>query len=73
MICFNLKSQNQNANDNFLIADDGTKLFVKKTDEGPIYIFIHGVSGAWSKSFEDLKVNKLESDLSMVYYDQRGS
>ena len=72
LICFNLNAQNKTTKDDFLITDDGIKLFVKKSGKGPICIFIHGGPGAWSESFEYLKGNNLETNLSMVYYDQRG-
>jgi len=64
--------QGQSKMNDYLTTDDGTKLFVKKSGTGPICIFIHGGPGAWSKSFERLKGNNLETNLSMVYYDQRG-
>lgn len=62
----------QSSVDQYLTTDDGAKLFVKKSGNGAICIFIHGGPGAWSKSFEDLKGRNLERNLSMVYYDQRG-
>ncbi len=72
LIGINLNAQDQINKTNFLTTDDGTKLFVKKSGSGPLCIFIHGGPGAWSKSFEDLKGNNLEHNLTMVYYDQRG-
>ena len=59
-------------NGNHLITDDGTQLYVKKSGEGPLCIFVHGGPGAWSGSFEKLKGENLEKKLTMVYYDQRG-
>ena len=56
-----------------VLTSDQVKLYSKKSGNGPVCIFIHGGPGAWSSSFENLGGNKLESDLSMVYYDQRGS
>jgi len=58
--------------ENHLITDDGTQLYVKKSGEGPLCIFVHGGPGAWSGSFEKLKGKNLEKKLAMVYYDQRG-
>ncbi|MCD6113123.1 MAG: alpha/beta hydrolase [Bacteroidales bacterium] len=72
LIWINLNAQNQTKKNDFLITDDSTMLFVTKSGSGPICIFIHGGPGAWSKSFEDMKGNNLETNLSMVYYDQRG-
>lgn len=70
--CLGLQLFAQSRGDQFLTTDDGAKLFVKKSGNGAICIFIHGGPGAWSKSFEDLKGRNLERNLSMVYYDQRG-
>ncbi|WP_419869843.1 alpha/beta fold hydrolase [Chryseobacterium sp. CT-SW4] len=58
---------------NFILTSDHVKLYSKKSGKGPLCIFIHGGPGAWSSSFENLGGNKLESNLTMVYYDQRGS
>ncbi len=68
----NLNSQTQSDKNEFVTSKDGTKLFVKKSGQGPVCIFIHGGPGAWSESFEKLKGNSLEEQLTMVYYDQRG-
>ncbi|WP_416307484.1 alpha/beta fold hydrolase [Neptunicella sp. SCSIO 80796] len=73
LCCFNLSAEEQTVQDNFLVTDDGTELFVKKSGQGPVCIFIHGGPGAWSQSFEQLKGNRLEDQLTMIYYDQRGS
>jgi len=72
LICLCLQVQAQTDKPEFLSTDDGTRLFVKKSGNGPVCIFVHGGPGAWSKSFEDLKGNRLETSLAMVYYDQRG-
>jgi len=69
---FSMRLNGQTSSDNYISAKDGTRLFVKKSGNGAICIFIHGGPGAWSKSFEDLKGSNLEQHLSMVYYDQRG-
>lgn len=68
----NLNAQAQTDKNNFLITTDGTRLFVQKSGDGPICIFIHGGPGAWSESFRKLRGNNLEKRLTMVYYDQRG-
>ncbi|ATL49192.1 alpha/beta hydrolase [Chitinophaga caeni] len=73
LVCIGMHVQGQTKmSDSLLTADDGTRLFVKKSGNGPICIFIHGGPGAWSKSFEELKGKNLETNLSMVYYDERG-
>ena len=55
-IFINLKAQVPTKKDSFLITDDGTELFVQKSGDGPVCIFIHGGPGAWSKTFKDLGV-----------------
>ncbi|UAY55652.1 alpha/beta hydrolase [Arachidicoccus terrestris] len=72
LICIGMAVQAQTKKTDYLTTDDSTRLFVKKSGKGPICIFIHGGPGAWSKSFEELKGRNLETNLSMVYYDQRG-
>lgn len=54
-------------------TSDGTKLFTKVSGRGELCIYVHGGPGMWSDSFENLKGKNLESQLKMVYYDQRGS
>jgi proline iminopeptidase len=56
----------------FITTSDKVKLFVKISGDGPVCIFVHGGPGAWSKSFEDMRGNRLEKKLRMVYLDQRG-
>lgn len=70
---FNHTVKAQDKESHFILTSDKVKLYTKKSGKGPIAIFIHGGPGAWSTSFENLGGNKLESDLTMVYYDQRGS
>lgn len=72
LVCVGMGAQGQSRINDYLTTDDGTKLFVKKSGNGPICIFIHGGPGAWSKSFDRLKGENLETNLSMAYYDQRG-
>lgn len=72
LICLGMSVYGQSKMADYLTTDDSTRLFVKKSGKGPICIFIHGGPGAWSRSFEELKGNNLETSLSMVYYDQRG-
>ncbi|MGE7774812.1 alpha/beta fold hydrolase [Chitinophaga sp. NPDC101104] len=59
--------------DSSIITSDGVKLYLKTGGKGSPCIFVHGGPGAWSKSFEVLGGNALESTLTMYYYDQRGS
>lgn len=59
--------------DSSVITSDGVRLYLKASGKGSACIFIHGGPGAWSKSFEVLGGNALESSLRMYYYDQRGS
>ncbi|NIF03960.1 alpha/beta fold hydrolase [Chryseobacterium sp. Tr-659] len=68
---YNTKAQDKKVSS--ITTSDHVKLYTKKSGSGPVCIFIHGGPGAWSASFENLGGNKLESDLSMIYYDQRGS
>ena len=56
----------------FVTTSDNVKLYVKVSGKGPVCIYVHGGPGAWSKSFENMKGNRLEKKLRMVYYDQRG-
>ncbi|MFD2372037.1 alpha/beta fold hydrolase [Brevibacillus sp. GCM10020057] len=51
---------------------DGTELYTKAAGEGPPCLFIHGGPGAWSYHFEALGGSSLETDLNMIYLDQRG-
>lgn len=70
--CMGIKAQNLPAGKEYVNTDDSVRIFVKQSGQGPLCIFIHGGPGAWSRSFEELKGNNLESGLTMVYYDQRG-
>src|SRR5690606_14103442 len=71
-ICSNLKAQESSTAVDYVMTDDQINLYTKKAGNGPMAIFIHGGPGAWSKSFEDLGGSNLESQLTMIYYDQRG-
>ena len=71
-ISLNVKAQVVPTGADYVITDDNIKLYTKKSGNGPIAIFIHGGPGAWSKSFENLGGKNLESNLTMIYYDQRG-
>ncbi|QIY92315.1 alpha/beta hydrolase [Chryseobacterium gallinarum] len=73
LFIFNTNIKAQDNQDYPVLTSDHVKLFTKKSGKGPVCIFIHGGPGAWSESFESLGGNKLESQLSMIYYDQRGS
>jgi Predicted hydrolases or acyltransferases (alpha/beta hydrolase superfamily) len=70
---FSIKIYAQNSSEDYVVTNDKVKLYTKKSGAGPVCIFIHGGPGAWSKSFEDLGGKNLESHLTMIYYDQRGS
>ena len=72
IISLNLRGQESREDGMHVITDDQIKLYTKRSGNGPTAIFIHGGPGAWSKSFEVLRGENLESHLSMIYYDQRG-
>ncbi|GGG47626.1 hypothetical protein GCM10011378_24770 [Hymenobacter glacieicola] len=56
-----------------LLTSDSVRLFVQVAGRGTPCVFVHGGPGAGSYSFEKLGGNRLESDLRMIYFDQRGS
>ncbi|WP_242111681.1 alpha/beta fold hydrolase [Luteimonas aquatica] len=56
-----------------IAASDGTELYVKVAGQGPVCIFVHGGPGQGSLSFEKMGGQALESFLTLVYLDQRGS
>ncbi|SFO89566.1 proline iminopeptidase [Chitinophaga sp. YR627] len=66
-------SQLRTKPDTTIVTSDGVRLFLKVSGHGKPCIFVHGGPGAWSKSFEALGGNVLEENLTMYYYDQRGS
>ena len=53
-------------------TSDFVELFTKTSGKGETCIYVHGGPGAWSKSFEKLGGNRLESFMKMIYLDQRG-
>lgn len=53
-------------------TNDNLKLYVKRSGKGIPCIFIHGGPGAWSKDFEIYCGKYLESNIEMIYIDQRG-
>lgn len=53
-------------------TSDYVNLFTKTAGKGDTCIYVHGGPGAWSKSFEKLGGNRLQSFLQMIYLDQRG-
>lgn len=71
-ICSNSKAQESSTVVKYVMTNDHIRLYTKKAGNGPVAIFIHGGPGAWSQSFEDLGGQNLESQLTMIYYDQRG-
>ncbi|MBX0288876.1 alpha/beta hydrolase [Hymenobacter sp. HSC-4F20] len=56
-----------------LLTSDSVQLFVQVAGKGTPCVFVHGGPGAGSYSFEKLGGNRLEDQLRMVYFDQRGS
>jgi proline iminopeptidase len=56
-----------------LVMSDGATLFVKVSGKGPACLFVHGGPGQGSFSFEKMGGDALESFLTMIYVDQRGS
>ncbi|GAB3297122.1 alpha/beta fold hydrolase [Hymenobacter tenuis] len=56
-----------------LLTSDSVKLFVQVSGKGVPCVFVHGGPGAGSYSFEKLGGNRLEDQLRMIYFDQRGS
>ena len=71
-IHWELKAQESSSPVDYVMTHDHIQLYTKKVGKGPVAIFIHGGPGAWSKSFEELGGRNLESQLTMIYYDQRG-
>ncbi|SHM70484.1 alpha/beta fold hydrolase [Chitinophaga sp. CF418] len=60
-------------NDSTILTSDSVALYLKVAGKGTPCIFVHGGPGAWSLSFEAMGGNVLEKQLTMYYYDQRGS
>ncbi|WP_206986071.1 alpha/beta fold hydrolase [Hymenobacter telluris] len=56
-----------------LLTSDSVRLYVQVAGQGVSCVYVHGGPGAGSYSFEKLGGNRLEDQLRMVYYDQRGS
>jgi proline iminopeptidase len=56
-----------------LLTSDSVQLYVQVAGKGTPCVFVHGGPGAGSYSFEKLGGNRLEDQLRMVYFDQRGS
>jgi len=56
-----------------LLTSDSVELFVQVAGRGTPCVFVHGGPGAGSYPFEKLGGNQLESELRMIYFDQRGS
>ncbi len=54
------------------ITSDGIKLFYDKRGDGVPCVYLHGGPGYWSKSFQHFSKELLESELEMIYLDQRG-
>jgi len=56
-----------------VVTSDGVELYVKVAGRGPVCLFVHGGPGQGSLSFEKMGGDVLESFLTMIYLDQRGS
>jgi len=54
-------------------TSDSVQLYVKVSGKGLPCLFVHGGPGAGSYAFENLAGRNLESQLQMIYLDQRGS
>lgn len=50
----------------------GVQLYVEHKGQGVPCIYLHGGPGYWSKSFQEFAGDYLETNLQMVYLDQRG-
>lgn len=62
------------AHDFFFTTSDSTQLYVKVAGTGNPCVFVHGGPGSDSYYFEGTPGNALlQEQLTMVYYDQRGS
>lgn len=59
--------------DQTILTSDTIKLSVKVAGKGPVCIYLHGGPGQDFLSFEKMGGSNLESCLTMVYVDQRGS
>ncbi|HEA20642.1 hypothetical protein LCGC14_1015630 [marine sediment metagenome] len=57
----------------FLTTQDSVKIRYKVSGRGLPCLYIHGGPGQGFDSFELMKGNGLEQNLTMIYYDQRGS
>jgi proline iminopeptidase len=54
------------------ITSDGLELYYEISGIGQPCVYLHGGPGYWSKSFQHVTHDLLESNLKMVYFDQRG-
>ncbi|MFD2785575.1 alpha/beta fold hydrolase [Hymenobacter rubripertinctus] len=54
-------------------TSDSVRLYVRVAGKGPACLLVHGGPGAGSQAVEVLAGPRLETDLQMVYLDQRGS
>lgn len=61
------------AGEHRITASDGTSLYVKVAGKGPACMLIHGGPGQGTLSTEKMGADALESFLTMIYVDQRGS
>ncbi|MCC3156232.1 alpha/beta hydrolase [Hymenobacter sp. 15J16-1T3B] len=56
-----------------ITTSDGVQLYVQVSGRGLPCVFVHGGPGAGSYGFEALGGRAVESQLQMIYLDQRGS
>jgi proline iminopeptidase len=56
-----------------ITTSDGVELQVDVAGQGPPCIYVHGGPGQGTQSFRHLRGDRLESTLTMIYVDQRGS
>ncbi len=61
------------AEEKYVTASDGVRLYLKIAGKGSPLLFIHGGPGQGITSFEQMRGNALEQYFKVVYLDQRGS
>jgi proline iminopeptidase len=54
-------------------TSDGVELYLEIAGQGPPCLFVHGGPGQGAQSFQRMGGDRLESTLTMIYLDQRGS
>lgn len=66
--CNQVPTKNIESEEFTLRTSDSTNLYVKVSGSGPPCIFIHGGTGAWSKSFELMKGNQNEKSSNHISF-----